>query len=259
MPRRDGPSGSTGPSGPTPILLIPGPRDVFADKTRAFLRAAARVDFAERVSHPCRDAEGHAALDLDQGHALALGLVPLGRPPQFHLAPGLRPALRARLCRRPRGRAHQGDEPLQPVLEAGRAMLSPSGRRRAPGSTNAAAPSTRSGTTDRQAAPACPSRRRPFRRCPRHSRRKGGSFDPPFPHSEACWDLEFRREAHRVAAAEHVVGRRVGVGLHRRRVGRRQFVEQVVDVDAQLQVVREILANPAGRSNRWPEPCRSCC
>jgi predicted metal-dependent hydrolase len=36
--------------GPTPVLLIPGPREVFADKTRAFLRAAARVDFAERVA-----------------------------------------------------------------------------------------------------------------------------------------------------------------------------------------------------------------
>ena len=36
--------------GPTPILLIPGSREVFADKTRAFLRAAARVDFAERVA-----------------------------------------------------------------------------------------------------------------------------------------------------------------------------------------------------------------
>ncbi len=37
-------------SGPTPILLIPGPREAFRDKTRAFLRAAARLDFAERVA-----------------------------------------------------------------------------------------------------------------------------------------------------------------------------------------------------------------
>jgi predicted metal-dependent hydrolase len=37
-------------SGPTPLLLIPGPREAFADKTRAFLRAAARIDFAERVA-----------------------------------------------------------------------------------------------------------------------------------------------------------------------------------------------------------------
>jgi len=36
-------------SGPTPILLIPGPREAFRDKTRAFFRAAARTDFAERV------------------------------------------------------------------------------------------------------------------------------------------------------------------------------------------------------------------
>ena len=37
-------------SGPTPILLIPGPRENFRDKTRGFLRAAARLDFAERVA-----------------------------------------------------------------------------------------------------------------------------------------------------------------------------------------------------------------
>ena len=37
-------------SGPTPVLLIPGPREAFRDKTRAFLRAAARLDFAERVA-----------------------------------------------------------------------------------------------------------------------------------------------------------------------------------------------------------------
>ncbi len=36
--------------GPTPILLVPGPRDAFADKTRGFFRAAARTDFAERVA-----------------------------------------------------------------------------------------------------------------------------------------------------------------------------------------------------------------
>jgi len=36
--------------GPTPVLLIPGPKENFADKTRAFLRAAARIDFAERVA-----------------------------------------------------------------------------------------------------------------------------------------------------------------------------------------------------------------
>lgn len=37
-------------SGPTPLLLIPGPRESFADKTRGFFRAAARTDFAERVA-----------------------------------------------------------------------------------------------------------------------------------------------------------------------------------------------------------------
>jgi predicted metal-dependent hydrolase len=37
-------------SGSTPILLIPGPREAFADKTRGFFRAAARTDFAERVA-----------------------------------------------------------------------------------------------------------------------------------------------------------------------------------------------------------------
>ncbi len=36
-------------SGPTPILLVPGSRVAFADKTRGFFRAAARLDFAERV------------------------------------------------------------------------------------------------------------------------------------------------------------------------------------------------------------------
>ena len=37
-------------SGVVPVLLVPGARDAFADKTRAFLRAAARADFAERVT-----------------------------------------------------------------------------------------------------------------------------------------------------------------------------------------------------------------
>jgi predicted metal-dependent hydrolase len=37
-------------SSPTPILLVPGPRDAFADKARAFFRAAARNDFSERVA-----------------------------------------------------------------------------------------------------------------------------------------------------------------------------------------------------------------
>lgn len=36
--------------GPTPFLVAPGPREAFADRVRAFLRAAARIDFAERVS-----------------------------------------------------------------------------------------------------------------------------------------------------------------------------------------------------------------
>lgn len=37
-------------SGPTPLILIPGPRESFRDKTRGFFRAAARNDFAERVA-----------------------------------------------------------------------------------------------------------------------------------------------------------------------------------------------------------------
>ncbi|RYZ11494.1 MAG: M48 family peptidase [Alphaproteobacteria bacterium] len=37
-------------SGPAPLLLIPGPRESFRDKTRGFFRAAARTDFAERVA-----------------------------------------------------------------------------------------------------------------------------------------------------------------------------------------------------------------
>ncbi|HVY90132.1 MAG TPA: SprT family zinc-dependent metalloprotease [Hyphomonadaceae bacterium] len=37
-------------SGPTPVLLIPGPRAAFSDKTRAFFRTAAKTDFAERVA-----------------------------------------------------------------------------------------------------------------------------------------------------------------------------------------------------------------
>ena len=37
-------------TGPVPILLIPGPREAFADKTRGFFRAAARADFQERVA-----------------------------------------------------------------------------------------------------------------------------------------------------------------------------------------------------------------
>lgn len=37
-------------AGQTPALLIPGSRDAFADKARAFFRAAARTDLAERVA-----------------------------------------------------------------------------------------------------------------------------------------------------------------------------------------------------------------
>lgn len=37
-------------AGPTPVLLIPGARELFREKTRAFLRAAARIDFSERVA-----------------------------------------------------------------------------------------------------------------------------------------------------------------------------------------------------------------
>lgn len=37
-------------SGPTPVILIPGPRETFRDKARGFLRAAARTDFASRVA-----------------------------------------------------------------------------------------------------------------------------------------------------------------------------------------------------------------
>jgi len=37
-------------SAPTPLILVPGPREAFGDKVRAFLRAAARIDFAERVA-----------------------------------------------------------------------------------------------------------------------------------------------------------------------------------------------------------------
>jgi hypothetical protein len=37
-------------SAPTPLILVPGPREAFADKVRAFLRASARIDFAERVA-----------------------------------------------------------------------------------------------------------------------------------------------------------------------------------------------------------------
>jgi predicted metal-dependent hydrolase len=38
-------------SGATPIILVPGPRENFRDKTRAFFRTAARTDFAERVAY----------------------------------------------------------------------------------------------------------------------------------------------------------------------------------------------------------------
>jgi predicted metal-dependent hydrolase len=37
-------------NGPTPLILIPGPREAFSDKSRAFFRSAARNDFAERVA-----------------------------------------------------------------------------------------------------------------------------------------------------------------------------------------------------------------
>lgn len=37
-------------NGPTPVILIPGPREVFREKTRSFLRSAARADFAARVA-----------------------------------------------------------------------------------------------------------------------------------------------------------------------------------------------------------------
>jgi len=37
-------------SGATPVLLVPGSREAFADKTRAFFRTAAKTDFAERVA-----------------------------------------------------------------------------------------------------------------------------------------------------------------------------------------------------------------
>jgi predicted metal-dependent hydrolase len=37
-------------SGTTPVLWIPGPREAFRDKTRAFFRTAARNDFSERVA-----------------------------------------------------------------------------------------------------------------------------------------------------------------------------------------------------------------
>ena len=37
-------------SGPTPILLVPGARAAFGDKTRGFFRAAARTDLADRVA-----------------------------------------------------------------------------------------------------------------------------------------------------------------------------------------------------------------
>ena len=37
-------------SGPTPVLLVPGPREAFRDKCRAFFRTSARNDFSERVA-----------------------------------------------------------------------------------------------------------------------------------------------------------------------------------------------------------------
>jgi hypothetical protein len=37
-------------SGATPALLVPGSREAFADKARAFFRTAAKTDFAERVA-----------------------------------------------------------------------------------------------------------------------------------------------------------------------------------------------------------------
>ncbi len=37
-------------SGLVPLLLVPGAREAFADRTRAFFRAAARNDFADRVA-----------------------------------------------------------------------------------------------------------------------------------------------------------------------------------------------------------------
>jgi predicted metal-dependent hydrolase len=37
-------------SGPTPLILIPGPREAFSDKTRGFFRACARTDFQAAVA-----------------------------------------------------------------------------------------------------------------------------------------------------------------------------------------------------------------
>ena len=107
-----------------PLLLVPGPREAFRRKDPRLFPRRRPHRFRRAGRRPCGDAQGQPEVDLDQGHALALGLVLVRRPPQLLMAPRLRPALCTRLCRRPRGFAPEGDEPLRALLATGRALRS---------------------------------------------------------------------------------------------------------------------------------------
>ena len=67
--------------------------------------------------------QGIPAADA-QGHALPLGVVLRGGQSHVFVAPDSGAAMRARLCRRPRGRASQAHGPLPRLLELGQEGLS---------------------------------------------------------------------------------------------------------------------------------------
>ncbi len=87
-------------SGQIPVLLIPGPREAFADKTRGFFRAAARTDFQARVAVHSQTLKVTAKSISIKDTKSRWGSCSSEGRLNFSWRPGVRAALRAGLCRR---------------------------------------------------------------------------------------------------------------------------------------------------------------
>ncbi len=116
----------------------PARRRISPRRVRDFLKREAKRDLEAASRRAAARARRHDQARVDPRPVEPLGLVLDHRRAVLFVAADPGAALRARLSRRPRGRASRRDEPLARVLAAGRAHLSARRRAPRPGSTRTA-------------------------------------------------------------------------------------------------------------------------
>ena len=109
--RRDAASSGSSPARAGRIICVAGERPHVARRVNDFLKREACEDIEAAVSRHAKASGLSRSASLAR-HGEPLGFVLVGRRPEFFLAADPRATLRARLSRRPRGRALGPHEPF---------------------------------------------------------------------------------------------------------------------------------------------------